>query len=141
MMGVKIKHWKGAWWLFVNNQGRRKAKRVGVGNAGKKAAKEVATKLAARLALGEFKMDDAPVPTFQVYAERWLQQLAMWAAAGMLPGAVLNGCVRGIEIWIRVKEAEASFEAVEALRADVRALREERDRLARDLELAKAGIR
>ncbi len=76
-MGVKIKHWKGAWWLFVNNQGRRKAKRVGVGNAGKKAAKEVATKLAARLALGEFKMDDAPVPTFQVYAERWLQHRAL----------------------------------------------------------------
>ncbi len=53
----------------------------------------------------------------------------------------LSGCVRSVEIWLKVKEAEANFEVVEELRADVRALREERDRLARDLELAKAGIR
>ena len=74
-------------------------------------------------------------------AERWLTRLAMWGAAGMLPGTVLSGCVRSVEIWLKVKEAEASFEVVEELRADVRALREERDRLARDLELTKAGIR
>ncbi len=74
-------------------------------------------------------------------AERWLQQLAVWGAANMLPGTVLSGCVRSVEIWLKVKEAEASFEVIEELRADVRALREERDRLARDLELAKAGIR
>ncbi len=73
-------------------------------------------------------------------AERWLTRLAMWGAANMLPGTVLSGCVRSVEIWMRVKEAEASFDAIEELRADVRALREERDRLARDLELARVGI-
>ncbi len=74
-------------------------------------------------------------------AEHWLTTLAKWGAAGMLPGTVLSGCVRSVEIWMRVKEAEASFEAIEELRADVRALREERDHLARDLELARVGIR
>ncbi len=38
------------------------------------------------------------------------------------------------------KEAEASFEVVEALRDDVRQLRVERDRAIRDLELARLGI-
>ncbi len=74
-------------------------------------------------------------------AERWLTRLAIWGAANMLPGTVLHGAVRAVEIWMRVKEADASFEAVEALRDDVRKLREERDRLARELELAKLGVR
>ena len=33
-MGVKVKEWKGAWWVFINHQGHRKAKRC----ASKKAA-------------------------------------------------------------------------------------------------------
>ena len=74
-------------------------------------------------------------------AERWLTRLAIWGAANMLPGTVLSGCVRSVEVWLRVKEADASFEVVEALRDDVRKLREERDRLARELELAKLGVR
>ena len=28
-MGVKVRFWKGSWWVFVNTGGRRKAKRVG----------------------------------------------------------------------------------------------------------------
>ena len=28
-MGVKVRYWKGAWWVFVNHNGRRKAKRIG----------------------------------------------------------------------------------------------------------------
>ena len=31
-MGVKVKHWKGAYWVFINHRGRRKAKRVGEGD-------------------------------------------------------------------------------------------------------------
>ena len=74
-------------------------------------------------------------------AERWLQKLTILAVSGRVAGTVLNGAVRAVEIWLRVKEAEASFEVVEALRADVRELREERDQFARDLELARMGIR
>ena len=63
-------------------------------------------------------------------AERWLRQLTVWAVSGKVAGTVLNGAVRAVEIWLRVKEAEASFEVVEALRADVK-------RLAHELRLAK----
>ena len=28
-MGVKVRFWKRAWWVFVNASGRRKAKRLG----------------------------------------------------------------------------------------------------------------
>ena len=52
-MGVKVRERDGAWWLFIDHQGRRKAKRVGVGKAGKKAAELAAIKLEARLAEGD----------------------------------------------------------------------------------------
>ena len=73
-------------------------------------------------------------------AERWLRQLVIWGAGGKVPGTVLNGAVRAVEVWIKLKEAEASFEVVEALRADFKTLREERDSLARDLGLARMGV-
>ena len=34
-MGAKVREKDGAWWVFVNHQGRRKAKRIGVGKPGK----------------------------------------------------------------------------------------------------------
>lgn len=40
-MGVKVKEWKGAWWVFVDHQGRRKAKRAGPGPRGRKLAEAV----------------------------------------------------------------------------------------------------
>lgn len=44
-MAVNIRQWKGAWWVFINHQGTRKARRVGVGESGKKAAKQVAQQI------------------------------------------------------------------------------------------------
>ncbi len=71
-MGVKVKEWKGAWWFFVNHKGRRKAKRVGVGKEGQRAAKAAAEKIQAKLALGEGSfLDDTPVPMFEEAARRW----------------------------------------------------------------------
>ena len=52
-MAVKIRQRKGAWWIFIDHQGMRKAKRVGVGEPGKKAAKLAAQQIQARLALGQ----------------------------------------------------------------------------------------
>ena len=52
-MGVKIRQWKGAWWIFIDHQGMRKAKRIGVGEPAKKAAKQAAQQIQARLALGQ----------------------------------------------------------------------------------------
>lgn len=50
----------GVWWVFINHQGRRKAKKVG----SKKAAKEVAAKIEAKLASRDFDLETTRAPTF-----------------------------------------------------------------------------
>lgn len=69
-MGVTVREWKGAWWLFVNHQGQRKAKRVGTGEAGKRAAREAATKIQAKLTLGEGLQE---APRLADYVPTWMQ--------------------------------------------------------------------
>ena len=82
-MGVKVREKaKGSkvYWLFINHRGQRKAKRVG----DKKAAELAATKIRAKLALGEsgpLEEDGLRVPTFKDAAERWL---AMHAQLGQI---------------------------------------------------------
>jgi integrase len=64
-MGVKVKERAddpGAWWLYINHQGKRKAKRVGVGPKAKKVAELAALKIQARLALGDNSVLDEPKP-------------------------------------------------------------------------------
>ena len=75
-MGVTIREWKGAWWVFINHHGTRKAKRVGVGDTGKRAAKQVAQQIQARLALGQaaFEKTGAGV-TIDAYAKTFLQRI------------------------------------------------------------------
>jgi|SRR5215831_4120695 len=87
-MGVKVREHRGAWWLFVDHKGQRKARRVGVGQVGKKAAEVAAVKIAAKLVEGGDMTDletilepkQAPeperpaLPTFADYAERWLTE-------------------------------------------------------------------
>ena len=71
-MGVKVREWKGAWWVFINHQGRRRAKRC----ASKKAAQLAADKIDAALRLGQVGVLDARparVPTVAEYAEQWLK--------------------------------------------------------------------
>jgi hypothetical protein len=74
-MAVKVREWKGAWWVFVDHQGRRKAKRVGVGKSAKKAADAAAEQIQAKLTLGDLSVlaerPETP-PTLATYAERWL---------------------------------------------------------------------
>jgi integrase len=73
-MAVKVRQRRGAWWVFVDHQGQRKAKRVGTGRAGKHAAELAAAKIAARLADGGPLVVEAPtaVPTFETAARVWL---------------------------------------------------------------------
>ena len=78
-MGVKVREkpkGSGQWWIFVDHQGRRKAKKVGTN---KKVAMEIAKKLEARLVLGEYQIadstDEVPnVPLFQTYSMDWLER-------------------------------------------------------------------
>jgi integrase len=75
-VGVKIREWKGAWWLFINHNGQRKAKRVGVGDVGKKAARQAAGQIQARLALGEHgTLDNTAAVSLEQYTATWLERI------------------------------------------------------------------
>ena len=75
-MGVTMREWKGAWWVFINHQSTRKAKRIGTGEPGKKAAKQVAQQIQARLALGQMAFDRPhSTVTLQAYATTWLDHI------------------------------------------------------------------
>ena len=75
-MAVNVRYWKRAWWVFINHQGTRKAKRVGVGESGKKAAKQVAQQIQARLVLGQASFDSHKTGvTFDSYSETFLQRI------------------------------------------------------------------
>jgi hypothetical protein len=74
-MGVWVKEWKGAWWIFVNHNGQRKAKQVGAGKEGQKVATAAAEKIQARLVLGDLSLLEEPHPqkiTLQAYGQQWL---------------------------------------------------------------------
>ena len=76
-MGVKVKERKGAWWVFINHRGRRRAKRC----ASKKAAMMVADKIDAALRLGDTDVLEpqsrpGQVPTLAEYSEMWLPTLS-----------------------------------------------------------------
>jgi integrase len=62
-MGVKVRKYKGKWYVFIDFNGRRKAKKVGT----RQAAENVRREVEARLALGDLSCLDKtpPVPTFQ----------------------------------------------------------------------------
>lgn len=76
-MGVKVKQWKGAWWVFINHKGKRKAKRC----ASKKAAGLARDKIDAALKLGEVGVLDADrrplTPTFAEYSGHWLETVGV----------------------------------------------------------------
>lgn len=55
-------------------------------------------------------------------AQRWLRRIALWAAAGMLHGAVASACNRSVEVWLRGHEAKLTREITEHLRARVEEL-------------------
>src|SRR5215831_12977970 len=75
-MGVKVRQWKGAWWVFINHQGQRKAKRIGAGASGKKAAQQVAQQIQTRLALGQAAFDNSKAGvSIDEYAETFLSRI------------------------------------------------------------------
>jgi integrase len=74
-MGVQVKAWKGACWIFVNHKGQRKAKRVGTGKEGHRVAIAAAEKFQARLVLGDLSLLEESKPqeiTLQAYGQQWL---------------------------------------------------------------------
>jgi len=75
-MGVRIKQWKGAYWVFINHRGQRKAKRVGEGEKAKRAAQRAAEIIQGKLAAGDTSALDSSrgrVKTLKDFAEDWLK--------------------------------------------------------------------
>ncbi len=68
-MGVTARKHKGAWWVFVNHRGQRKAKRVGE----RAAALELKARIEARLSAGDLGILEKPGLTFAEAADRWLE--------------------------------------------------------------------
>ncbi len=77
-MGCTVKERDGAWWVYICFKGRRKAKRLGVGEVGKKAALAAAVKIAAKLACNDpSPLTEVQKPmTFSEYAAVWLKVYA-----------------------------------------------------------------
>ncbi|MBU2623567.1 MAG: tyrosine-type recombinase/integrase [Pseudomonadota bacterium] len=79
-MGVKLKErpkGSGVWWIFINHNGKRKAKKIG---KDKRTATEAARKIEARLTLGEWDIEKETVkqPTFNECAKLWLSMPHDW---------------------------------------------------------------
>jgi len=75
-MGVKMRERRGAWWLIIDFKDQRKAKRVGEGKQGKKAAELAGVQIQAKLASSDASVFDetrAKALTFQEHAEGWLK--------------------------------------------------------------------
>lgn len=71
-MGVRVRFWKGAWWVFVSVDGRRKAKRIG----DRETALRVAKAIREKLARGQFGLEAAAEHvTLDTYARAWVTAL------------------------------------------------------------------
>ena len=60
------------WWIFISHNGKRTSRRVG----DKAAAEDVASKIRAKLKLGEFGFDEKKpksIPTFKLFAEGFME--------------------------------------------------------------------
>jgi integrase len=73
-MGVKVREKppnSGIWWIFINRQGKRRAKKAG---REKKLALAAAKKIEAKLALGDagLPQEEQVVPKFGEYAQTWI---------------------------------------------------------------------
>ena len=69
-MGVKVKYYRGDWWVFIHHRGRRRSKKIG----DRETALQTATKIRRRLADGDFQL--APTEkddTLDTYARAWLK--------------------------------------------------------------------
>lgn len=74
-MGVTVREkpkGSGVWWVFINDKGERQAKRIGSKTAATKVQKEIEVELARNA----FRISRKDIPTFQKYAENWLENVA-----------------------------------------------------------------
>jgi hypothetical protein len=71
-MGVTIRFRNGAWWLFINNRGTRRAKKVGEYETAKQVARQVRQALVA----GDLRvLQPLPDEALRSYADSWIRGL------------------------------------------------------------------
>ena len=88
-MGATVREKRGAWWVFVNHKGRRTSRRIGPGDVGRRAAREAAGKIQAKLALGDCSIlarAERPL-TVREYGDRWL---TVYASVNCKPATLEN---------------------------------------------------
>ena len=75
-MGVKLKRYKGKWYLFIDYNGKRKAKCLGTD---RKLAETIKRQVEAKLVLGDlgvFGTEEQNRSTFGAYADAWMKDYA-----------------------------------------------------------------
>ena len=75
-MAAKVKFDRGAWWVHTHHLGRRVKRRIGTTQTDKRNAEKIAVQINARIALGDFDLDDRAGEkhtTFQELATRWFE--------------------------------------------------------------------
>ena len=55
-------------------------------------------------------------------AQRRLERLGVWAAAGLLPGSVAGAAVRSVEVWLKAHESELTQSLADELSDEVASL-------------------
>jgi len=75
-MAVKVKERNpGEWWLYIDYNGKRRAKKIGTKAAAEKARQQIEAKLTlGELGILEPKKAEKPEPTFAEYRKTWLEQ-------------------------------------------------------------------
>jgi integrase len=111
-MGVRIKFHKGAWWIFINRDGRRRAKKIG----DKETARRVAQRIREQLAAGVFNLPPAATEqTLGTYAKTWLAGLT-----GNLKASTIRFYGSNLERYVLPMLGQRALTAV--TRADAREL-------------------
>jgi hypothetical protein len=58
-------------------------------------------------------------------AQRRLERLGVWSAAGFLSGSVAGAAVRSVEVWLKAHESRLTERVVDELTSDVKRLKGE----------------
>ena len=58
-------------------------------------------------------------------AQRRLERLGVWAAAGLLTGSVAGAAVRSVEVWLKAHESRLTENVVDELTGQLKRLKDE----------------
>ncbi|UCG87927.1 MAG: hypothetical protein JSW71_05120, partial [Gemmatimonadota bacterium] len=101
--------------------------------AGRESGRARKAKAREKLNLANVEAAFGPLETIED-AQRRLERLGVWAAAGMLAGTVAGAAVRSVEVWLKAHESRLTQDVVESLKKEVDRLKlEAKGRPARAL--------